>query len=231
METSNVERGSQHVRPVLKFVVEGRTFESHEQYLTEVQIRQIAGLSSEGQLYLEISEPWRDEKIEPGTKVDLALPGIEQFYIKRTLPFVINGMKYESGSQYIRGTRLRKQGNIPEDEDIFLVIQKPWEDELIDDDTWTNLARPGIERFESRKVDRKVILFVNAVEKPWHKKKITFNEVVILEYGSVDPNPDIVYSVTYKNGPNENPEGIMNENETLFVKNKMKFYVSRTNKS
>jgi hypothetical protein len=231
MKDVNKTGAEQGVRLTLKFVVEGRTFQSHEQYKTEAQIKQEAGLPADAELYLSICEPWQDEKLVPGEQIDLARPGIEQFFIKRTLPYILNGVKRESASQYIRGDRLRSEGNIPADEEIYLKLEKPWEDELITDDTLVNLARPGIESFESRKVDHQVIIFVNAVEKPWNKKVINFKEVVILEYGSYDTNRDIKYSVTYKNGPKENPEGIMHEHETLFVKNKMKFYVTRTNRS
>lgn len=227
----NIANDEYSTHPVLKFVVEGRTFDWHEQYINEDQVREIAKLPPDGELFLSIREPWEDERLKPDERIDLARPGIEQFFIKRTLPYVINGEEHKSASQYIRGARIRHQGNIPPDQEIFLVIEKPWQDELIGDDTWIDLARPGIEQFVSRVVDHKVIILVNAMEKPWDKKQITFKEVVILEYGTFDPNPDIVYSVTYKNGPKENPEGIMKDDETLFVKNKMKFYVSRTNRS
>jgi hypothetical protein len=228
MNTKNKTGDEQAVRPTLKFVVEGRTFESHKQYKTDTEIKQEAGLPAEAELYLAICEPWQDEKLKPGELIDLARPGIEQFFIKRTLPYILNGQKHESASQYIRGLRLRKEGNIPDDEEIWLKIEKPWADELITDDTWVNLARPGIEDFVSRKTDHKVILIVNAREKPWNKKTITFEEVVILQYGSYDPNPLVKYSVTYKNGPRENPEGIMSVGETLFVKHKMNFHVGKT---
>lgn len=217
--------------PTLKFVVEGRTFEWHEQYITDEQIRQVAGLSADGELYLSICEPWEDELVKANVPIDLARPGLEQFFIKRVLPYFINGVKFESSSQYIRGKRIRLQGNIPADQEIYLMIEKPWEDELIEDHTWVNLARPGIEQFVSRAIDHKIILIVNAKEKSWNKKSISFEEVVALHYGSFDPNPQLSYSVTYKNGPKENPDGIMTLGETLIVKNKMNFHVSRTTQS
>lgn len=216
---------------LLKFIVEGRIFEWNEQYITDDQIKKIAGLPENSELYLSICEPWQDEPIKPGEPIDLARPGIEQFFIKRSLSYSINDAKYISLSQYIRGARVRQQGNIPPNQDLFLVIEKPWEDELIEDSTWINLARPGLEQFVSREVDRHVILIVNAREKEWNKKTITFQEAVTLHYGSFDPNPKVSYSVTYKNGPRQNPEGIVSLGETLIVKNKMQFHVSRTNES
>lgn len=76
------------------------------------------------------------------------------------------------------------------------------------DQRW-HLGKPGqarIEEFISRKNrPQKVILIVNARQKPWDKKKITFEEVIILQYGSYDTNPLVKYSVTYKNGPHWKP--------------------------
>jgi hypothetical protein len=231
MENVFLNTGGHESRPLLKFMVEGRMFEWKEQYITDAQIKKIAGLPENAELYLSICEPWQDEPIKPGESINLARPEIEQFFIKKTLSYSINGVKHTSLSQYIRGGRVRQLGNIPDDQDLFLVVEKPWEDEPIENSTWVNLARPGIEQFVSRKVDHHLILIVNAREKDWNNKTITFKEVVTLHYGSFDPNPKVSYSITYKNGPRQNPEGIMSLGETLFVKNKMQFHVSRTNES
>lgn len=220
------------VLPTLKFVFEGRTFDSHDQYLTEDQIREIANIKDRaGDLFMEVCDPWKDELVKDHEPVDLARPGIEQFYIRKPLPYTINSVQFESNSQYIRGKRIRHQGGIPPDHEIYLQIEAPWENELIEDDTWVNLARPGRENFISKAVTVDIVLLVNSRPKPWKKRKITFEEVVALHYGSYDLNPQISYSVTYKNGPKENPEGIMSAGQTLIVKNKMSFHVSRTNQS
>lgn len=71
--------------------------------MTDVEIKLVSGLPAEAELYLAICEPWQDEKLKPGEAIDLARPGIERFFIKRTLPYVLKGKKYESASQYIRG--------------------------------------------------------------------------------------------------------------------------------
>lgn len=220
------------VSSTLKLVFEGRTFDWHEQYITEPQLRKLLNIVDRGgELFMEVCDPWKDEKVDDHDPVNLARPGIEQFYIRKPLQYIINSVRYESNSQYIRGKRIRHQGGIPPDHEIYLVIEEPWENELIEDDTWVNLARPGRENFISKPVAIDIVLLVNSRPKPWKKRKITFEEVVALHYGSYDPNPQISYSVTYKNGPKENPEGIMSAGQTLIVKNKMSFHVSRTNQS
>lgn len=54
---------------------------------------------------------------------------------KHVLRLIINQKEYEWHSEYITGAEIRKLGNIPPEEEIFLAIKKPWEDEPIADDT------------------------------------------------------------------------------------------------
>jgi hypothetical protein len=75
------------------------------------------------------------------------------------------------------------------------------------------------------------IIYVNTREKTWLKKTITFEEVVILALGSMSNDPNIVYTVTYKKGENNKPEGIMVKGDEIKVKNEMRFNVVETNRS
>lgn len=148
---------------------------------------------------------------------------------RRGLKITINNKEYEWPEQYITGRDVRKIAKIPPDEELYLAIKKPWEDERIEDDTRVDLARPGIEHFFSKKPA--VILIVNGKEKQWHQEKISFDEVVKLAFPDYVDSPDTVYTVTYKRGPHQNPEGSMVKGDVVCVKNKMVFNVSATNKS
>jgi hypothetical protein len=150
---------------------------------------------------------------------------------KHILNLTINDQHYEWDQEYISGSEIRKLGNIPADEEIFLAIKKPWEDEPIKDDTKVNLARPEIEHFYSKDKHFKVMLIVNGRSKPWAEKTITFAQVVVLAFGSYDPNPNKVYTVTYDKGPHKNPEGTMVKGDKVYVKDKMIFNVTATDKS
>jgi hypothetical protein len=147
------------------------------------------------------------------------------------LHLTINGKTYEWHQEYITGAEIRSLGNIPSDEEIFLAIKKPWEDEPIPDDKQVNLARPEIEHFYSKGKHHEIMLIVNGRPKPWTEKTITFEQVVVLAFGSYDPNPQKVYTVTYDKGPHQNPEGSMVKGDKVFVKNKMIFNVTCTDKS
>lgn len=148
------------------------------------------------------------------------------------LSLTINNNRFEWKQEYITGSEIRKLGGIPNDHDLFLSIKKPWEDEPIMDDTKVNLARPEIEHFYSKDKHTKIVIIVNGREKPWTEREITFEQVVVLAFGSYDPNPNKVYTVTYDRGPHENPEGSMVKGgKPVFVKNKMIFNATATDKS
>jgi hypothetical protein len=147
------------------------------------------------------------------------------------LELTINGKKYNWNQEYITGAEIRKIGNIPAGDEIFLAIKKPWEDEPISDDKQVNLARPEIEHFYSKDKDFKVTLIVNGRPKPWTEKIITFEQLIVLAFGTYDPNPNKVYTVVYDKGPHENPEGSMVRGSKVYVKDKMIFNATATDKS
>lgn len=147
----------------------------------------------------------------------------------RVLELTINGKKYEWNQQYITGAEIRRLGNIPHDDEIFLAIKKPWEDESITDDKQINLARPEIEHFYSKA--KEVIIVVNGTPHKWTKEKISFKEVIVLAFGQYIDKPTMVYTVAYEDGPRQNPEGSMFVGQEVFVKHKMIFNATATDKS
>lgn len=84
---------------------------------------------------------------------------------------------------------------------------------------------------EKKEGKKEYKLIVNGREKPWHEDSITFEQLVVLAFGSYDDNPNKVYTVTYDKGPHENPEGTMVKGDSVNVKNKMVFNVTATDKS
>jgi hypothetical protein len=148
---------------------------------------------------------------------------------KRVLELTINGKKYEWNQQYITGAEIRRLGNIPHDDEIFLAVKKPWEDEPILDDKQVNLARPEIEHFYSKA--KEAIIMVNGTPHKWTKEKISFKEVIVLAFGQYIDKPTMVYTVAYEDGPKQNPEGSMFTGQEVFVKHKMIFNATATDKS
>lgn len=79
--------------------------------------------------------------------------------------------------------------------------------------------------------NKEFTIIVNAREKTFTGREISFNEVVKLAFGSISDNPNIVYTITYKRGKGNKPEGTMDEGDTVKVKEGMIFDVTKTDKS
>ena len=231
MNTQKDGQNDHSKRPSLELIIEGKKFEWFEQFITGKQLKELRGLPLDCELFLDIVEPWKDDAILNDETVDLARPGIEQFYIKQKLKYSIDGENFETDKQYIKGSQIRRQGNIAADFQIYLDNKQPWEDDLIEDDEIVDLARPGKEKFYSKKEVTEFIIIVNGREKQWNQKTISFKQVVELAFGNYQENPNTVYTVTYAKGPHQNPEGSMVKDDKVFVTNKMVFNVTATNKS
>lgn len=223
--------GQNIVTPPLKMIIEGKEYSWHSQYITGKELKQLAGIPLGVQLYLSISKPYIDELIENEKQVNLARPGIESFFVKRKLQFFINEQPFTWYEQYIKGSQIRQIGNISPDYEIFLDIKEGWQDDAILDDEVVDLARPGKERFYSKEKQIDVSIIINGTPHKWNKKQISFVEVIFLAYGEYIEKPTMVYTVAYEDGPKENPENSMIKGQIVFVKNKMIFHATATDKS
>jgi len=79
--------------------------------------------------------------------------------------------------------------------------------------------------------EHEVKLIVNAREKEWNKKTISFEEVVVLAFGSISQDPNVRYTVNYSHGPEGHREGSLTKGQSVPVINKMVFDVTESNKS
>lgn len=76
-----------------------------------------------------------------------------------------------------------------------------------------------------------VTLIVNGDPHEWKEKKISFVEVVKLAFGVYEDHPNVVYTVTYKRGDDSKPEGSMVKGDSVEVKDKELFHVSKSGES
>lgn len=79
--------------------------------------------------------------------------------------------------------------------------------------------------------NKEFTIIVNTREKKFIGREISFDQVVELAFGSVSSEPNIVYTVTYKRGEGNKPEGDMEKGDTVKVKDGMIFNVTQTDKS
>lgn len=82
------------------------------------------------------------------------------------------------------------------------------------------------------KVEKKVTIIVNGTPHEVDKKEeITYEEVVTLAFPDYPQHPEITYSVKYKRGDGNKPEGILLAGKSVKVKDRMVFDVTPTNQS
>ena len=76
-----------------------------------------------------------------------------------------------------------------------------------------------------------VTIIVEGAPHEWPKDDITYAEVVTLEVPDYAQHPEITYSVKYKNGHGNKPEGTLLKGGSVKVKEGMVFSVSPTGES
>lgn len=74
-------------------------------------------------------------------------------------------------------------------------------------------------------------IIVNAREKDVHAKNQSFDDIVKLAFETPPTGENVVFTITYRNGPPENKEGTLIEGQTVHVKDGMVFNVTATDKS
>lgn len=79
--------------------------------------------------------------------------------------------------------------------------------------------------------DKEVTIYVNTRPKVVHEKELTFTMVVRLAFPTAPFGDNTAYTVTYRRGKGDKPEGIMVEGDSVKVKEGMVFDVSATDKS
>ncbi|MFN6934196.1 multiubiquitin domain-containing protein [Tsuneonella troitsensis] len=82
------------------------------------------------------------------------------------------------------------------------------------------------------KPDKKTVtIVVEGTEHEWPKGDISYAEVVTLEVPDYAQHPEVTYSVLYKRGHGNKPEGTLVPGASVKVKDGMLFNVSETGQS
>jgi hypothetical protein len=88
------------------------------------------------------------------------------------------------------------------------------------------------EHFHSGPPEKKEItIIVNGRKKEETADELSFDQVVALAFNPVPTGPNIMFTITYRHGPHENPDGSLLEGGTVKIKNGMVFNVTPTDKS
>lgn len=82
-------------------------------------------------------------------------------------------------------------------------------------------------------MNKDITIYVNGREKTYTEKNISFEQIVTLAYGQMNPSPDVTYTVSYsKNGnPGKGNQGTMVAGDSIKVHKGAIFNVTQTNRS
>ena len=128
------------------------------------------------------------------------------------------------------GEALYRLGQVKSGLNLYRDVKGEKEDVAIENGPEVVHLRDG-DHFESRK-PRGVTIIVEGTPHEWDKPTISYTEVVTLFDPTYPQHPETIYSVKYRNGPSQNPEGIMAPGGApVKVKDRMKFNVSPTGQS
>lgn len=83
----------------------------------------------------------------------------------------------------------------------------------------------------AHEIQKMVTIIVNGTPHEWPKGDITYAELVTLEVPDYPQHPEITYSVKYRNGHGNKPEGTLALGASVKVKEGMIFDVSETGQS
>lgn len=84
---------------------------------------------------------------------------------------------------------------------------------------------------ETKRATKTDTIVVNGVQKEVTTKELTFDQVVDLAFNPRPSGPYWVFTVTYRRGHGEKPEGSLQPGETVKVMDGMIFNVTATDKS
>ncbi len=79
--------------------------------------------------------------------------------------------------------------------------------------------------------DKEYTIIVNGRQKVITAKELSFAEIVTLAFDNPPSGPNILFTVTYRRGEGNKPEGTLIEGETVKIKDGMIFNVTATDKS
>jgi hypothetical protein len=74
-------------------------------------------------------------------------------------------------------------------------------------------------------------IIVNGRQKVVSVRELSFSDIIALAFDNPPTGPNIVFTVTYKRGEGNKPEGTLVEGETVKIKDGMIFNVTATDKS
>ncbi len=217
------------------FRVNKKKFETNESKITGKQILTIANLTpvEDFELLYKINEKGFTP-IQLDEEVDLKTAGIEGLRARpyKGIIIKVDDIEIEVNECIMTPNEIMSVAGLDSDRYSLSELRAGGIEVTYKDDVEHKIAITKKSCFVSCKLDLVIdCVIVNAKVKPWVNDKISFDEVVVLHYGSISTNPRVIYTIEYVNGVPNKPNGTMVKGEVISVKNKMIFNVGQTNQS
>ena len=164
-------------------------------------------------------------------KKDKDFEGVEELKLERVETGVrihIDQHKYESPNP-TTGEALYTLGNVVAGLELYREVSGDKEDKPIENGPETVRLKED-EHFHSGP-PKTYTIYVNGEQKVETIKTVSFAEIVKLAYPIPPTGDNILYTVSYEEGPHANPQGSMKEGDTVKIKNGEIFNVTATDKS
>jgi len=126
------------------------------------------------------------------------------------------------------GRSLKGLLGLPDDAVLMRDFESP-RDLPIGDDETVEFRDGAVFTCRNKPASRETKIFVNGREKVVAGKTISYEDLVVLAFGAIDPNT--IYTVTFKHGPPSKPEGKMCQGDVVKLQCGMHFNVTPTCKS
>ncbi|MDQ3819255.1 MAG: multiubiquitin domain-containing protein [Acidobacteriota bacterium] len=93
------------------------------------------------------------------------------------------------------------------------------------------MSNPQESTHEDQGKKKDVTIIVNGQPHSVEKSALSFTEVVALAFSNPPTGPNVIFTITYRRGLGDKPEGTLVQGETVKVKDGMIFNVTATDRS
>ena len=155
-------------------------------------------------------------------------PVFRSFASDRIFAFTVNELGWEWGAAAISEPDLRNYAGIPEDDEIHVEGHS----EAVSRGGEIVLSGRGVEHVRSRKLTPKTVdIVVNGRDREVPRGNISFEAVIAIAFPEKPVGPNVAFTVTYRKGPHDRPEGSLIAGQSVHVREGMVFNATCTDKS
>ena len=103
-----------HGPKTYRFKVDGQQFKSMNQVITGLELRELAGLTANTELYVDVPHGWQDHFVSCDDQVDLGKPGTEKFItLRKKIVIFVNGTPHDYKKEKVSYEKIVELAHVP----------------------------------------------------------------------------------------------------------------------